>query len=141
MTTNQIIEELNQFTINDSNDDLQLERVHEMTDMLRSNTDGIHALESLIILLERHPNVEFGTPGEPVHFIENFPGHYEELLLISLQRQPSLMTLWMLNRLINSKEGGEKIRLMQLLNNLIDHPNATAEVIQEAKYFYKYQRT
>ena len=58
--------------------------------------------------MERHPLTDFGSPGPIVHFVERFyKKGYEEELLLSLKRMPTLHTVWMLNRIINGTDQAE----------------------------------
>ena len=72
---------------------------------LQHNHDGQLACEALLRVLERHPYLEFGTPGQVVHTLEGYRGQYEALLLASLDRRPTVMTTWLLNRLLNAATG------------------------------------
>ncbi|WP_214229584.1 hypothetical protein [Pedobacter sp. B4-66] len=140
MTTQEIIIEINKLIIQSLDDLGALERIDKLTNLLRVNGDGYLACEHLIYLLERHPNVEFGTPGEPVHTLETFQGYYEVFLYQSLERQPTQMTVWMLNRIINAEANIEKKNeLLNRLGNCLNHPSAN-EVAKEATLnFLKYQ--
>ena len=126
-------------SIVDSEDFEPLERLDELADALAQNPDAYLACSSLIYLLERHPYVEFGTPGEPVHTLEKHPGHYEELLMQSLSRQPTLMTVWMLNRLINGAFGLAKEPLIATLGAVVEHPKAEEPIKALAEEFLLYQ--
>jgi hypothetical protein len=139
MTTDKVIKELNQMTIVDSEDYDNLERIDELIDFLKENKDGHLACEAMISLLERHPHVEFGTPGQPIHALESYSGHYEELLMASLDRQPTFMTIWMLNRIINEEKGLTKNSLIEKLKSCISHPLADEQASESAKEFYTYQ--
>ena len=75
---------------------------------IEENYNQLDSVQPLLRLMERHPLTDFGSPGPIVHFVERFyKKGYEEELLLSLKRMPTLHTVWMLNRLIN---GTVKIR-------------------------------
>lgn len=66
---------------------------------------GIEAVTPLLELMERHPMDDFGMPGAIVHFVERFyKNGYEELLIESVKRRPTMHTVWMLNRVMNGSE-------------------------------------
>lgn len=66
---------------------------------------GIEAVTPLLQLMERHPLDDFGMPGAIVHFVERFyKNGYEELLIESVKRRPTMHTVWMLNRVMNGSE-------------------------------------
>jgi hypothetical protein len=139
MSTEDIINELDQMTITDSEDYEKLDRIEELTQYLRQNENGKVACESMIKLLERHPEVEFGSPGEPIHTLETFDGHYENHLFESLERRPTEMTIWMLNRIINSKKGNEKSELLKKLAGCSIHNLASEAAKESARDFLEYQ--
>lgn len=139
MTTQQIIDELNEMTISNSEEYEQLERISELVTLLKQNPDGQLSCEALINLLERHPNIEFGTPGQPIHTIEKYEGYYEGLLLKSLDRKPTFMTIWMLNRIINVEKGEQKAKLVEKMKSYTTHPLADEEAKNSALDFYEYQ--
>nr|WP_121271775.1 hypothetical protein [Pedobacter schmidteae] len=139
MTTAEIIEQFSNLKIEDSDDYENLERIDELTDRLRQNPDGHLACKEMINLLERHPEVDFGSPGEPIHTLEFFKGNYEDFLFDSLNRRPTQMTVWMYNRIINIQSGNERKKMIEHLKSYIDHPLADVEAVQSAKNFYKYQ--
>lgn len=76
---------------------------------------GIEAVTPLLQLMERHPLDDFGMPGAIVHFVETFyKNGYEELLLESIKRRPTMHTTWMLNRIMNAdKENKEYFDAMK----------------------------
>jgi len=140
MTTQEIIIEINRMNVESSDDFGSLERIDELTDLLKINSDGYLACEYLISLLERYSNVEFGTPGEPVHTLEKFRGHYEFFLYQSLERRPTQMTVWMLNRIINAETNAEqKNELLDRLKNCLNHPLANEMTKESTLTFLKYQ--
>jgi hypothetical protein len=140
MLTTEIIKEIEEIKIIDSEDFDNLDRIEELTNQLRTNEDGYLACKSLILLMERHPQVEFGIPGEPIHTIEKFVGHYEDFLYESLERKPTMMTVWMLNRIINSKSGTDKKLLLTLMDKCSKHINADELAKDHAKEFMDFQK-
>ena len=68
---------------------------------------GSEAIQPLLKLFERHPTTYFGDPGEIVDFIERFRGEYENSLAASVKRNPTITTVWKLNRCINAGEHTE----------------------------------
>jgi hypothetical protein len=103
---------------------------------------GPELIPSLLAMMERHPLTEFGSPGEMVRFMEGFFGMgYEEQLAASLARRPTLHTLWMANRVVNSSALPEETR-QQLLASLWQaarSPEAEETVRARAKEYLTYQ--
>ena len=77
-------------------------------------------ISELLSLYEENPNFDFGMPGALTHFLESFYRNgYEEKLIESIHRKPTMHTLWMLNRIINGTNTKEvKKTYIQELNNL-----------------------
>ena len=95
---------------------------------------GIEAVEPLLQLMERHPLVDFGVPGAIVHFVERFCRKgYEELLVESIKRKPTMHTVWMLNRIINGSEN--KKDYIELMNAIIDCDEVEDEIRNQARAF------
>jgi hypothetical protein len=76
---------------------------HEVTEAWQAANCGREIIEPILRFMEAHPNLDYGTPGPIVHLIENVRAdNYGDLLLASLQRQPTDHTAWMLNRVLNA---------------------------------------
>jgi hypothetical protein len=118
------------------------ENVHRLSELLA----GFAALPgcervapALLDLLERHPQADFGTPGPLVHALESQPA-YADLLASSLQRQPTELTAWMANRLLNSKLArDERATWLKRLTAVASHPLAAAGVRDSAIRFLDFQ--
>lgn len=94
---------------------------------------------ALLALLERHPQADFGTPGPLVHALESQSG-YRELLAASLERQPTELTAWMANRLLNSKlPRDERNEWLKRLTAVTSHPKAAPGVRDSAIRFLDFQ--
>ena len=94
---------------------------------------------ALLDLLERHPQADFGTPGPLAHALESQPG-YPAQLAASLERQPTELTAWMANRLLNSKLPREERNVwLKRLTVVTSHPKAAASVRDSAIRFLDFQ--
>ena len=94
----------------------------------------LDSVQPLLRLMERHPLTDFGSPGPIVHFVERFyKKGYEEELLLSLKRMPTLHTVWMLNRLINGTDQAEVY--LELLKEISDNTSYDKEIREEALHF------
>lgn len=95
---------------------------------------GIEAVEPLLQLMERHPLVDFGVPGAIVHFVERYyKKGYEELLVESIKRKPTMHTVWMLNRIINGSENPKEY--IEIMNAIIDCNDVEDEIRNQARTF------
>ena len=91
--------------------------------------DAFSAIGPVLLFIEQHPEVDFGTPGPLVHFVEGFYGRgYEQELIESVNRKPTVHTVWMTNRVINgTKNPEERRRLVEVLRQARDNPLADSD--------------
>ena len=104
-TLNSIIQKME--TCIRDNDNLETVMMDSMEEM-EENYNQLDSVQPLLRLMERHPLTDFGSPGPIVHFVERFyKKGYEEKLISSLKRMPTVHTVWMLHRIINGTEHPE----------------------------------
>lgn len=95
---------------------------------------GIEAVAPLLQLIERHPLDDFGVPGAIVHFVERFyKKGYEELLIESIKRRPTMHTVWMLNRIINGSEN--KDDYIEVMKDIVDCSDVEDAIKNEVRAF------
>ena len=88
-------------------DDFEIVMIDCIEDIKR-NHNQLASVKPLLQLMERNPLIHFGDPGAIVHFVETFyKKGYEEKLISSLKRMPTVHTVWMLHRIINGTEHPE----------------------------------
>ena len=101
---------------------------------IEENYDRSDSVKPLLLLMERHPLTDFGSPGPIVHFVERFyKKGYEEELVASLKRIPTLHTVWMLNRIINATDDPEAY--LSLLKQISENEACDKEIRDEASHF------
>ena len=101
---------------------------------IEEHYNQLDSVQPLLRLMERHPLTDFGSPGPIVHFVERFyKKGYEEELLLSLKRMPTLHTVWMLNRLINGTDQAEVY--LELLKEISENASYNKEIREEALHF------
>lgn len=84
-----------------SEDDFE-HKCAELTDSWRAANLGIESVEPILRFMEQQPDLDYGSPGPLVHYVEQFYRKgYDDLLRESVERRPTAHTIWMLNRLIN----------------------------------------
>lgn len=98
----------------------------------------LEAIEPLLQLFERHPTTYFGDPGAIVHFIEQFRGNYENYLIASLKKTPSITTCWMSNRCINVGEHTEEF--LAILNEITNRTDVDKEIKDRAQDYIDFQK-
>jgi hypothetical protein len=114
-----------------------VERSSELVDAWSSNGAGVELIEPIVGFIERHPDMDFGSPGPLVHFAERFYGNgYERTLLDSIERRPTPLTAWMLNRVINgTKAPSTRSELIEAMRGVSVHPLADDATRQMAHRF------
>lgn len=103
---------------------------------------GVEAVQPVLELMQKYPLVEFGTPGALTHFIEKFykenSSYYESILQQSVQKQPSIHTLWLLNRVINGTSAETAQVLIQTLKFIAEDTAEDAAIRMAAESFLQY---
>ncbi len=91
-------------------------------------------------MVEKYPHADFGSPGPLVHTLERYAGKYELYLYESLQRRPTSLTVWMLNRIINAeKEPDRKRDLINRLTALLGSAGIDDETRKVVQGFIEFQ--
>lgn len=117
------------------NDDF-IDEAYNVLEEIEEREDSYDAIQPILVLMEKNPDVDFGSPGPLVHFVEKFyKSGYEEKLVESLKRCPTKHTIWMLNRIINGSQGDRKIYFINVLEKVITFPNLDNEVVSLANHF------
>lgn len=95
---------------------------------------GIDAVEPLLLFMERHPLSDFGMPGAIVHYVERFyKNGYEDILIASVVRRPTLHTVWMINRIKNTGVNSE--RYVKILEDVLTRQDVEEEIKNSARGF------
>ena len=116
-----------------------LERLAELTDALMNLPDKRKGNPRLFSVMERLPYSDLGSPGPLVHTLERLHG-YEEELVRSVRRQPSTLSVWMVNRILNTQLPVDTRRsYMALLNEALINTRAPEPVRQDARDFIELQ--
>ncbi|MGB8353302.1 MAG: hypothetical protein WCD79_05405 [Chthoniobacteraceae bacterium] len=116
------------------------ERLAELTRELRELPQPERAVPALFDVMERMPDSDLGTPGPLVHTLESMPGRYESELVESLRRRPVVLSIWMVNRILNAAVDMEQRQFyINLLGDAVAHPEASELVRDQALHFIQYQ--
>lgn len=107
---------------------------------LSENYSVDELLEPVFKLMEKYPLIDWGMPGAIVHFLESAEnGLYSEYLLDSLNRQPTMHTVWMLNRQLNSVDETEKSKYTDVMRKIAVNNALPDEIKNSAESFLGYQ--
>lgn len=138
-TVENVVAELNEFVTQDD-EYADIDRLTEITDGLAELPGSSAALPALFGVLERHPNSDLGAPGPVVHCIESIGGHVPELSA-SIKRAPVDLTVWMVNRLLNSDlDADTRSSLLAALEVVARDESASQSVRDSARGFLGHQR-
>ena len=97
------------------------------------------AVPLLFDWFEAHAGQHVGSPGSFVHFIEEKLDFFP-LLLASLARRPTGITVWMVNRIANAATSAPEIQQwIEVLQAALVHPLADAECRDDAQHFLERQ--
>ncbi|MCD2425805.1 hypothetical protein LQ567_23680 [Niabella pedocola] len=106
----------------------------ELCGMLeRLETPG-DALEPLFMLIENSPDMDYGGPGPLGAFLESLSGEgYEEQLIASLRRKPTVYTLHLLDAcLLDNNDTGQATYLF-LMTEIAAHTEHPGNIREEAR--------
>jgi hypothetical protein len=117
-----------------------LERLAELTDALMLLPEKEKAIPELFDVMERLPDAELGSPGPLVHTLERLHA-YEPELVRSVRRRPSQLSVWMVNRILNTALSDDARRMyLTLLQEAASDRNAPETVRHDARHFVELQR-
>jgi len=99
--------------------------------------DAFQFVGPIIKFIENNPGVDFGQPGALVHFVEKFYRRgYEDLLVSSLERHPTVHTVWMLNRIINDPSCQNRKKYIDFLRRIEKQDDVGEEVKEGIRFFW-----
>ena len=97
------------------------------------------AMPLLFDWFEAHAGQDVGSPGAFVHFIEEKLDFFP-LLLASLARKPTGITVWMVNRIANAATSAPELQQwIDVLQAALVHPLADEECRDDAQHFLQRQ--
>lgn len=74
----------------------------EVRQAMMQLTNPEELVEPILDIIGTNPEVDFGMPGDLVHFVECFyKKGYEELLIASVRKNPTAHNVWMVHRCYN----------------------------------------
>lgn len=133
-----VIEALSCFTPDDETDNVW--RLYQLFEGFGELPHREAAMPAMFALMERWPDAELGSPGPLVQELEAIAG-YEPLLAESVLRQPTDLTVWMLNRILNAlPEGSDHALWLARLQAASTHAKAPDFVRESAQHFLLHQR-
>jgi hypothetical protein len=142
MNYEQIIEALDALNSNDFdlNEADGQHKLYVLTDELLQQPNPERAIPALFAVMERMPKADLGSPGPLVHTLEKFK-NYELELKASLLRAPCLLSVLMVNSILNTTTNSEQREAwLNLLDSVVANPDTTSGTKQAALHFIKFQK-
>lgn len=119
-------------------DEADIKMMCDFIDRLEKLPNQRDAIPAIFGFVEDNADKELGSPGPLVHFIES-EDDYHLGLKSSIDRKPTVLTVWMVNRIINGSSKKERQiwlgKLQDVCNNASSDDNAKAF----AKEFIEHQ--
>lgn len=108
-----------------------------LAEELERESEPLASIETILRFMEENPEIEYGSPGSLVHFMEEFYGRgYEGLLFQSASRHPTPHIIWMVNRILNGpKNAEERNQCIAILRAATNHPLADQQAKSQARRF------
>lgn len=111
-----------------------MENINEIREELERTENNFDAIEPILELIERSPDIDYGGPGPIAHFMEAYyKKGYEEMLLKSIERKPTEYTLYLLHRLINDGDNPNRIVYLDLMKKISLSEEYPQNIIANAK--------
>lgn len=112
--------------------------LYELVESIEKVEGNTLIIPEIFNFMEIASKADLGTPGPLVHFIEKDYPKYIEHLVVSLKNKPTLLTLWMANRLLNIElEKKTYNTLISILEVLMNSDSFSKDLREEAKNYYE----
>ena len=110
-------------------EDQEFELADEIVDAMEAYPQPFDLVDPVLDFISKHPEVDFGAPGELVHFVERFYHQgYEELLMESVLKSPTAHNIWMLHRCYNAHDPELVSKIKVLIQKIQDSDTTAIEV-------------
>lgn len=109
--------------------------LYQICDELDTLEDSFNAIEPILKIIENEPDLYFGSfPGPLGHFMEkHYKKGYEQLLISSIERNPTSFTLQMLHRLINDRDNPDRLNHLKVMKKISLSKEYSEDIVNDAK--------
>ena len=108
----------------------------DLIDAINEYREPFELVEPILEIIGTHPRVDFGMPGDLVHFLEQFYKHgYEELLVSSARKNPTAHNMWMVHRCFNDVNNPKREMFVELMKELKDDSSVSMDIKKEIDEF------
>ena len=101
-----------------------IDPAYDIIDQIEKLQNPFEAVEPILRLIERSPDIDYGGPGPFGTFIESYyknpQMNYEGLLIESLQRKPTMYTVFLLDRMCRDKSHPDRPHYVRLIKTFAD---------------------
>ena len=97
----------------------------EVVDAINTYSNPYELVAPILEIIADNPSVDFGMPGELVHFVEQFyKNGYEELLIASVTPH----NIWMLHRCYNDINNPQRDKFAEVIRELKNEESISVEI-------------
>ena len=108
----------------------------DLIDAINEYPEPFELVEPILEIIGTHPRVDFGMPGDLVHFLEQFYKHgYEELLVSSVRKNPTAHNMWMVHRCFDDVNNPKREMIVELMKKLKDDSSVSMDIKKEIDEF------
>ena len=108
----------------------------DLIDAINEYPEPFELVEPILEIIGTHPRVDFGMPGDLVHFLEQFYKHgYEELLVSLVRKNPTAHNIWMVHRCFNDVNNPKREMFAKLMKELKDDSSVSMDIKKEIDEF------
>lgn len=108
----------------------------DLNDAINEYPEPFELVEPILEIIGTHPRIDFGMPGDLVHFLEQFYNHgYEELLVSSVRKNPTAHNIWMVHRCFNDVNNPKREIFVELIKELKDDSSVSRYIKKEIDEF------
>ena len=101
----------------------------EVVDAINTYSNPYELVAPILEIIADNPSVDFGMPGELVHFVEQFyKNGYEELLIASVSEKPTAHNIWMLHRCYNDINNPQRDKFAEVIRELKNEESISVEI-------------
>ena len=101
----------------------------EVVDAINTYSNPYELVEPILEIIADNPSVDFGMPGELVHFVEQvYKNGYEELLIASVSEKPTPHNIWMLHRCYNDINNPQRDKFAEVIRELKNEESVSVEI-------------
>jgi len=120
-------------------DDFVIDKLYDLVDLIENQTNISDTYDSIFKFMENNPVSDIGSPGPLVHLLEDHFPSYVSKLVNSINKAPSITTIFMLHRILNSDvTEPERSQYIDLFCRVSKSDSFNIAVCNEAKEYYDY---